>query len=191
LNNHFFNILFLSWISSRYECWYQSSFSLTHIETYMDQYQYCQDNSRFLISSSFWLDTHDIYFNIYLHSSSLIKSMQSGFLNLYSYKQTNIENIPYSLYIVSIVISPLLDISLLMHSWFILQPWSKLVYCPALLVYAKQAIIETNPKPWTHTSFVMCQICLLSHDAMISDNIGVILLILFALLSFSSTRLFL
>jgi hypothetical protein len=60
----------LAWISSRYECWYQSSFSLTHIETYMNQYQYCQANSWFLISSLFWLDTSDTYFNIYLHTSS-------------------------------------------------------------------------------------------------------------------------
>jgi hypothetical protein len=125
------------------------------------------------------------YFNIYLYTSSLIKSMQSGFPNLYLYKQTNIENISYSLYIVSIVISPLLDISSLMHSWFILQPWSKLVHYLALLVHAKQAIIETNPKPSTHVSFVICQICLLSYDAMISHNIGAISLIPFVLLSFA------
>jgi hypothetical protein len=183
--------LILAWISSRFECWYQSSFSLTHIERYMDQYQYCQVNSRFLISFSFWLHTPDTYFNIYLHTSSLIKSMQSGFPNLYSYKQTNIENIPYSLYIVSIVISPLLDIFSLMHSWFILQPWSKLVHCPALLVHAKQAIIEINPKPLTHVSFVICPICLLSYDAMIFHNIGAISVIPFALLSFAWNRLFL
>jgi hypothetical protein len=190
LNNHFFNILILTWISSRYECWYQSSFSLTHIETYMDQYQYYQANSWFLISSLFWLDTPDIYFNIYLHTSSLLKSIQSGFPNLYSYKQTNIENISYLLYIISIGISPLLDIFSLMHSWLILQSWSKLVHYPALLVHVKQAIIETNPKPSTHVSFVICQICLLSHDAMISHNIGVISLILFALFYFAWTRLF-
>jgi hypothetical protein len=157
----------------------------------MDQHQYGQANSRFLISSSFWLDTPDTYFNIYLHTSSLIKSMQSDFPNLYSYKQTNVENIPYSLYIVSIVISPLLDISSLMHSWFILQPWSKLVHYPTLLVHVKQAIVETNPKPSTHVLFVICQICLLSHDAMISHNIGAISLIPFALFSFAWTRLFL
>ena len=87
----------------------------------MNQHQYGQVNSWFLISSSFWLDTPNTDFNIYLHISSLIKSMQSDFLNLYPYKQTNVENILYPLYIVSFVISPLLKISSLIHSRFILQ----------------------------------------------------------------------
>jgi hypothetical protein len=100
--------------------------------------------------------------------------MLSDFLNLYLYKQTNVENISYSLYIASIVISPLLDIFPLMHSWFILQSWSKLVHYQTLLVHAKQAITETNPKSSTHVSSAICQICLLSHDAMISHNIEVI-----------------
>jgi hypothetical protein len=156
----------------------------------MDQHEYGQTNSWFLISSLFFLDTPDTYINIYLHTSSLIKSVQSDFPNLYSYKQTNVENIPYSLYIVCIVISPLLDISSLMHSWFILQPWSKLVHYQTLVVHAKQAIIETNPKSSTHVSFAICQICLLPHDTMISHNIEAISLIPFALLSFAWTRLF-
>jgi hypothetical protein len=91
LKNHFFNIMTLAWISSRYECWDQSTFCLTNTETYMDQHQYGQANSRFLISFSFWLDTPNTHFNIYLHTSSLIKSMQSDFPNLCPYKQTNIE----------------------------------------------------------------------------------------------------
>ena len=62
-----------------------------------------------------------IHFNLSLHTSSLIILTQSDFLDLYPYKQTNVENILYPLYIVSFVISPLLDISSLMHSWFILQ----------------------------------------------------------------------
>jgi hypothetical protein len=87
----------------------------------MDQHQCGEANSRFLISFSFWLDTPNTHFNLYLHTSSLIKSMQSDFPNLYPYKQTNVENIIYPLYIVSFVISSWLDISSLMHSWFILQ----------------------------------------------------------------------
>ena len=121
MKNHFFNIVIIAWISSRYECWDQLSFSLIHIKTYMNQHQYGQANSRFLMSSSFWLDTPNTHFNIYLHTFSLIKSMQSDFSNLYPYKQTNVENILYPLYIVSFVISPLLNISSLIHSWFILQ----------------------------------------------------------------------
>ena len=113
--------MILTWISSRYECWDQSSFSLIHIETYMNQHQYDQANSRFLIFSSFWLDTPNTHFNLYLHTSSLIILMQSDFLNLYPYMQTDVENTLYPLYIVSFVISPLLDIFSLMHSWFILQ----------------------------------------------------------------------
>ena len=93
----------------------------SHRLRYMNQHQYGQANSRFLISSSFWLDTPNTHFNLYLHTSSLIILMQSDFLNLYPYKQTNVENILYPLYIVSFVISPLLDISSLMHSCFILQ----------------------------------------------------------------------
>jgi hypothetical protein len=57
----------------------------------MNQHQYGQANSRFLISSLFWLDTLNTHFNIYLHTSSLINSMQSDFLNIYPYKQTNVE----------------------------------------------------------------------------------------------------
>ena len=91
----------------------------------MDQHQYGQVNSQFFISSSFWLDIPNTLFNIYLHTSSLIKSMQSDFSNLYPYKQTDIMTILYLLYIVPFVIWPLLGISLLMHSWFILQPLIK------------------------------------------------------------------
>jgi hypothetical protein len=64
LKYYFFIIVILTWISSRYECWDQSSFSLTHIETYMYQHQYGQANSRFLKSHSFWLDTPNTHFNI-------------------------------------------------------------------------------------------------------------------------------
>jgi hypothetical protein len=45
----------------------------------MDQHQYGQVNSRFLISSLFWLDTPIIHFNLYLHTTSLINQMQSDF----------------------------------------------------------------------------------------------------------------
>ena len=86
----------------------------------MDQHQYGQANSWFLISSSFWLDTLNTHFNIYLHTSSLIKSMQSDFPNLYPYKQTNIETDLYPIRVVSFVIQPLLGISSLVHSWLIL-----------------------------------------------------------------------
>ena len=113
--------MILAWISSRYECWDQSSFSLIHIKTYMNQHQYGQANSWFLISSSSWLNTPNTHFNIYLHTSSLIKAMQSDFPNLYSYKQTNIETDLYPIWVVSFVIYPLLGISSLMHSWLILQ----------------------------------------------------------------------
>ena len=112
--------MILAWISSRYECWDQSSFSLTHIETYG--------------STSIWLSQFTIpyillilawhsyiHFNLYLHTSSLIILMQSDFLDLYPCKQTNVENILYPLYIVSFVIWHLLGISSLMHSWLILQ----------------------------------------------------------------------
>jgi hypothetical protein len=68
--------------------------------------------------------------------------------------------------------------------------WSMLVHYQALLVHVKQAIIETNLKSSTHVPFAICQMCLLSHDAMISHNIEVILLIPFALLSFTWIRLF-
>ena len=163
--------MILSWISSRYECWDQSSFSLIHIKTYMNQHQYGQANSWFM-SFSFWLDTPNTHFNIYLHTSSLIKAMQSDFSYLYPYKQTNIENILCPLYIVSFVISLLLNISHLYTLDSLFNPWSKLVLYPTLLVHAKQAIIETNPKSSTHVSFAICQICLLSHDATISHNIS-------------------
>jgi hypothetical protein len=53
------------------------------------------------------------------------------------------------------------------------NPWSKLIHYQTLLVHAKQVIIETNPKS-THVSFAICQICLLSHDTMISLNIEAI-----------------
>jgi hypothetical protein len=79
LKNHFFNIVILTWISSRYECWDQSNFNVIHIEIYMNQHRYGQANSRFLISFSFWLDISNTLFNIYLRISSLIKSMQSDF----------------------------------------------------------------------------------------------------------------
>ena len=39
-----------------------------------------------------------------LHTSNLIILIQSDFPNLYPYKQTNVENILYLLYIVSFVI---------------------------------------------------------------------------------------
>jgi hypothetical protein len=94
---------------------------LTHIETYMDQHQYGQANSRFLISSSFWLNTPNTHFNIYLHTSSLINSMQSDFPNLYRYKQTNMDIDLYPIWVVSFVIKPLLGIYSLMHSWLIHQ----------------------------------------------------------------------
>ena len=93
----------------------------SHRLRYMNQHQYGQANSRFLISYSFWLDTPNTYFNIYLHTSSLIKSMQSDFPNLYLYNETNIETHLYLIWVVSFVIWPMLDISSLMHSWFILQ----------------------------------------------------------------------
>jgi hypothetical protein len=57
----------------------------------MDQHQYGQANSRFLKYSSFWLDTPNTHFNLYLHTSSLITLMQGDFPNLYPYKQTNVE----------------------------------------------------------------------------------------------------
>jgi len=104
LKNYFFYSMILAWISSRYECWDQSSFSLIHIKTYMNQHQYGQANSWFLISSSFWIDPSNTYFNIYLHTSSLIKAMQSDFLNLYPYKQTNIETDLYPIWVVSFAI---------------------------------------------------------------------------------------
>jgi hypothetical protein len=121
LKIHFFNIVILTWTSSRYECWDQLSFNLIHIEIYMNQHQYGQANSRFLKSSSFWLDTSNTHLNIYLHTSNSIKSMQSHFANLYPYKQTKVETILYLIWVVSSVIWPLLIISSLMHSWFILQ----------------------------------------------------------------------
>ena len=70
------------------------------------------------------------------------------------------------------------------------NPWSKLIHYQTLLVHAKQAIIETNPKSSTHVSFNICQICLLSHDTMIFLNIEAISSTPFALLSFSWTILF-
>jgi hypothetical protein len=87
----------------------------------MDQHQYGQANSRFLISSSFWLDNPNIHSNFYLHTTSLINSMQSDFPNLYPYKQTNVETDLYPIWVVSLVIWPLLGISSLMHSWSIVQ----------------------------------------------------------------------
>jgi hypothetical protein len=156
----------------------------------MNQHQYSQANSRFLISSSSWLDTHNIHFNIYLHTSSLIKTMQIDFPNLYPYKHTIIGTDLYPKRVVSFFIWPLLGISSLMHILdSFLNPWSKLTHYQTLLVHAKQAIIETNPKSSTHVSFVICQTCLLSHEAMISHNIEAILLISFALFSFAWTRL--
>jgi hypothetical protein len=154
----------------------------------MNQHQCGQANLWFLISYLFWLVIPNIHFNLYLHTSSLINSMQSDFLNLYLYKQTNIETDLYPIWVVLFVIWTLLGISSLMHSIF--NPWSRLVHYPTLLVHARQAIIETNPKSLTHVSFAVCQICLLSHDAMISHNIETISLILFVLLSFAWTRLF-
>jgi hypothetical protein len=156
----------------------------------MHQHQCGQANSWFLKSSSFWLDTPNTHINLYLHTSSLIILMQSDFPNLYPYKQTNIENIIYPLYIVSSVISSLLDIFSLMHSDSFFNPWSRLVHYPTLLVHAKQATIVTNPKSSTHVSFTICQKCLLSHDVMIFHNIDSISLIPFVLLSFAWTRLF-
>ena len=97
--------------------------------------------------------------------------------------KTIIETYLYPIWVISFVFWHLLDIFSLMHSWFILQPWSKLVHYQSLLVHEKQAIIETNPKSSTHVSFVICQICLLSHDVMISHNIEAISLIPFILLS--------
>jgi hypothetical protein len=87
----------------------------------MHQHQCGHANSWFFKSSSFWLDTPNTHINLYLHTFSLIILMQSDFPNHYLYKQTNVENIIYPLYIVSPVISSLLDISSLMHSRFILQ----------------------------------------------------------------------
>ena len=126
----------------------------------------------------------------YLHISSLIILMQSDFLNPYPYKQTKVETDIYPIWDVSFVTWPLLDISSLMHSWFILHPWSTLVHNQALLIHVKQATIEIDPNSLAHVSFAICQICLLSHD-MISHNIEDISLILIALLSFARTRLFL
>jgi hypothetical protein len=75
----------------------------------------------FLYPLHFWLDTPNTYFNIYLHTSSLIDSMQSDFLNLYPYKQTNIDTDLYPIWVVSFVIKPFLGISSLMHFWLIHQ----------------------------------------------------------------------
>jgi hypothetical protein len=194
--------MILTWISSRYECWDQSSFSLILTETNMDHHQYGQANSRFLISYSFWLDIPNTHFNLYLHTSSLINSIQSGFPNLYPYKQTKVETVtakirtsdrrPELLTFVGFNCEqcPLsFDLCLVcphlctLDSFF--NPWSKLVHCPTLLVHAKQSTIETNSKSSTHVSFAICQICLLSHDAMIFHNIEAISLIPFALLSFA------
>jgi hypothetical protein len=111
--------------------------------------------------------------------------MQNDFPNMYPYKQTNVETDLYPIWVESFVIWTLLGISSLMHSFF--NPWSKLVHYPALLIHAKQATMETNSKSSTHVSFTICQICLFSHDAMISHNIEAILLIPFALLSFAWT----
>jgi hypothetical protein len=130
--------MIIAWISSRYECWDQSSFSLILIEKNMDHHQYGHANSWFLISYSFWLDIPNTHFNLYLHTSSLINSMQSDFLNLYSYKQTKVETVTakirtsdretrtsdfhrIQLWAVSFVIWPLLGMSSLMRPWFILQ----------------------------------------------------------------------
>jgi hypothetical protein len=115
--------------------------------------------------------------------------MQTDFPNLYSYKQTNVET-SYIHYMLSPLSFHLcLTFSHLCTLDLFFNPWSRLVYCPTLLVHAKQAIIETNPKSSTHVSFTICQICLLSHDAMISHNTDAILLILFALLSFAWTNI--
>jgi len=170
MNNHFFNIVILAWISSRYKYWDQSSFSLTHIETYMDQHQYGQANSWFLKSSSFWLDTQyslqslSSYFNhckviyqIFIHTSKLM--WRSIYIQY--------ESCPLSF-----------DLCLLFPHLYIFDsffnPWSKIVHYQTLLVHEKQAIVETNPRTSTHVSFAICQICLLSHDAMISYNIEAI-----------------
>jgi hypothetical protein len=151
----------------------------------------------------FWLNT----WALYLHTSSLIDSMQSNFLNFYPYKQTKIE-IVTTKFKTSNRRSELLifagfnceqctlsfDLCLVCPHLCILNsfsnPWSRQVHYPTLLVHAKQATIETNLKSSTHVSFAIWQICLLSHDAMISHNIVAISLIPFALLSFAWIRLF-
>jgi hypothetical protein len=194
--------MILAWISSRYECWDQSSFSLILIETNMDHHQYGQVNSRYLISYLFWLDIPNTHFNLYFYSSSLINSVQSDFLNLCPYKQTKVETItaktrtsdrrPELLTIAGFNYEqcPLsFDLCLVCPHLCTLDsfsnPWSRKVHCLTLLVHTKQATIETNSKSSTHVSFAICQICLLSHDAMIFHNIEAISLIPFALLSFA------
>jgi hypothetical protein len=176
-----------AWISSRYEYWDQSSFSFTHIKTYMDQHQYGQANSRFLKSSSFWLDTPNTHINLYIHTSSLIILMQSDFLNLYPYKQTKVETItvkirtsdrrPELLTFAGFNLEqcPLsFDLCLVCPHLCTLDsfsnPWWRLVHCPTLLIHAKQATIETNSKSSTHVLFFIWQISFLSHDAMISHH---------------------
>ena len=155
-------------------------------------YQYGQANSRFLMSSLFWLDTPNIHFIFYLHTTSLINSMQSGFPNLYPYKQTNVETDLYLICVVSFVI--------FIFAWHFLT-YAFLIYCSPLIKASpliklflfmwSKPLIEISPISSTHVSIAMCQICLLSHDAMISHNIEAISLIPFALLSFAWTRLFL
>jgi hypothetical protein len=173
----------------------------------MDQHQHGQANSRSLKSSSFWLDTPNTHINLYLRTSSLIILMQSDFLNLYPYKQIKVQTVtakirtsdrrPELLTFAGFNCEqcPLsFDLCLVCPHLCTLDsfsnPWSSLLHCPTLLVHAKQATIETNWKSLTHVSFFICQICLLSHDAMISHNIEAILLVLFALLSFAWTSLF-
>jgi hypothetical protein len=128
--------------------------------------------------------------------------MQSDFSNLYPYKQTKVQTItvkirtsdrrPELLTFVGFNCEqcPLsLDLFLVCPHLCTLDsfsnPWSRLLHCPTLLVHAKQATIETNSKSSTHVSFAICQIYLLSHDAMISHNIESISLVPFALLSFA------
>jgi hypothetical protein len=147
------------------------------------------------------------HFNLYLHTFSLINSMQSDFLNLCLYKQTKVETVTAKIRTSDRRLElltftgfnceqcPLLfDLCLVCPHLCTLDPfsnpWSRLVHYPTLLVHAKQATIETNPKSSTHVSFSICQICLLTHDVMISHNIEAISLILFVLLSFAWTRLF-
>jgi hypothetical protein len=54
-----------------------------------------------------------------------------------------------------------------------------------LLVHAKRATIGTNMKLLTHVSCVVYQMCLLSHEVMVSHNIETVSLILSMPLSFA------
>ena len=143
--------------------------------------------STYLTSLACYFFIMPLLFMFTLHTSSLIILMQSDFL-----KQTNVENILYPLYIVSFVISLLLNIFLLIHSWFIIQSLIKAsplsnssCSCKASHLYA------TNPYSSTYVSFAICQIYLLSYESMISHIREAISSTLIALLSFDWTRLFL